>query len=519
MSSRVPLRRKPFRQPLETPSPKTRDHKNPFAPLPSRDVPPPAGLFANPVLSDVRGKDHGDPFVLEYRGTYFLYHTGGDGVHLYTSADLVNWTNEGLVLKPQKGHWAQADFWAPEVMLEGGIFYLYVAATRRKANGKGDDKTRRLGVARALDPRGPFTWQDEPLLESEWAIDAHPFRDEKGGLWLFYNVRTEATRYKDGTVGCGNVVGRLVTPGRLETAHTPVAFPSERWEGNRRGNWYWNEGPYVMRRRGTYYQMYSGGCYADETYGLGFATAPTPLGPWTKQTPAPILKSNGQILGPGHHCVVRGPDGVTPYAVYHGYLPGHRGRKVHLDRLYWAGDRMVLEGPTATPQPVPPMPVYDAKIPHYHLSAWVGGGSVWVGETALELRPEGQKVEVIHQGDALEIRLDGVLRLATSAAEVRFGGEVSNLVKTSWLEDETLHALAPEESEDWEWGGNGDLEVSLALRGEATVSVGRERVYVTASDRYELVRLRVEGGAQRLEVRAGPGGASVTDVVMTARSL
>ena len=518
MSSRVPLRRKPFRLPLEAPAPKICDHSSPLAPPPSRSTPLPAGLFANPVLSDVRGKDHGDPFVLAHRGTYFLYHTGGDGVHLYTSTDLVNWTNEGLVLKPQKGHWAETDFWAPEVLYEGGVFYLYVAATRRKASGKGDDKARRLGLARALDPRGPFVWQEQPLLKDEWAIDAHPFRDEGGELWLFYNIRTEATRYKDGSTGCGNVAGRLSAPDRLETSHTPVAFPSERWEGNRRGNWYWNEGPYVMCRRGVYYQMYSGGCYADETYGLGFATAPTPQGPWAKRTPAPILKSSRHILGPGHHCVVRGPDGVTLYAVYHGYLPGQKGRKVHLDRLYWAGDRMVLEGPTAAAQPLPPMPVYDAKIPHYHLSAWANG-RVWVGERALELRPEGQNVQVVRRGEYLEVRLDSVLSYKGLVQEVRFEGEVENQVKTSWLEDEHLHELAPAESKTWEWGGNGDVEVSLAVRGKATVTVGREQICVTAPDRYELVRLRVDGGAERLLVQAGPGGASVTDVVMTARSL
>lgn len=517
MSFRVPLHRRPLRRPVEAPAPKIRDHGTPLAPPPGRFNPVSAGLFANPVLSDVRGKDHGDPFVLEHRGTYFLYHTGGEGVHLYTSPDLVHWTNEGLVLKPQPGHWAETDFWAPEVLLESGVFYLYVAATRRKASGKGDDKTRRLGVAKALDPRGPFVWQKEPLLE-EWAIDGHPFRDENGELWLFYNIRTEATRYKDGTVGCGNVVGRLLAPDKLDKAQTPVAFPSERWEGNRRGNWYWNEGPFVLRRRGTYYQMYSGGCYKDETYGLGFATAPSPLGPWTKRGKSPILKSSHHIFGPGHHCIVRGPDGVTPYAVYHGYLPGQKGRKVHLDRLYWAGDRMVLEGPTAAAQPRPAGPVYDANIPHYHLSAWASG-RVWIGEEVLELRPEGQAVRVTRRGGHLELRLDGVLKYCGAAGEVRFEGQAEHIVRTSWLEDEALHDLGPDGLKCWEWGGNGDLEVSLAVRGEVSVAVGREQIHVADAGCYELVRLRVAGGAERLEVRAGPLGATVTDVVMTARSL
>lgn len=527
MTPRVPLNRRP-----QTDEPKHFPRLKVRAPKPSLIVPtdsrppglqPSAGrsVFVNPVLNSGRGRDHGDPFVLEHRGTYFLYHTGRDGVHLYTSGDLVSWRYEGLALEPgPAGHWAQIDFWAPEVIAHDGVFYMYVSATAQRVDRgriSGDDKKRRLGLAKALSPRGPFVWAEEPLVGWEWSIDGHPFRDDDGSLWMFYNVRTEATRFPDGTVGCGNVVGPMSALDRVERQQTRVAYPSRRWEGNRQGSWYWNEGPFVLKRRGTYYQMYSGGFYGDETYGLSYATAPAPTGPWVKQSPKPILKSSRHILGPGHHCIVTGPDGVTPYAVYHGYLPLQRGRKVHLDRFFWAGDRLFIEGPTHRSQPCPHGPVFDPAVPHYNLSAWADGAEVRVGGQTLELPAGGAHLRVTRRGLELEARLDGILKLRVMSDDDEIGGRLTAPVKTSWLDDDALYALEPGEWRGWVWGGRGNLEVALAVRGSAVVRAGGQTRAVHSGGRFELVRLWVEGGADSLEVEAVGVGAEVADVVMTAR--
>ena len=51
--------------------------------------------FTNPVVSDDRGADHGDPFVLRPRGEYFLYHTTDDGdrgISVHRARDLVRWS-------------------------------------------------------------------------------------------------------------------------------------------------------------------------------------------------------------------------------------------------------------------------------------------------------------------------------------------------------------------------------------------------------------------------------------------
>src|SRR5438270_3477022 len=207
--------------------------------------------FVNPVISDDGGRDHGDPFVLAFLDRYYLYHTTDDGrrgISVHGSRDLVNWHFGGFALEPAGAdHWAQTDLWAPEVMYYEGVFYMYVSAARAGPSGRGIEETRRQGLARASSPLGPFVLDPEPLIRDAWSIDGHPFRDEDGSLWLFYNIRSQATRYR-GMPGSGTVVDRLLDPAVLEGYPTPVSFPSQAWEGGSSQAGYWNEGSWVLKR-------------------------------------------------------------------------------------------------------------------------------------------------------------------------------------------------------------------------------------------------------------------------------
>ncbi len=278
-------------------------------PLPGPDAPlrtAPARTFVNPVLDTGTGRDHGDPFVLRHGRGYYLYYTGSAGIEVWTGDDLVHWSPAGPALvAPDGDHWAQVDLWAPEVLYADGIFYMYVTGTRHQSVGRartpgvgvdsGDDRLRRQGIARASDPLGPFVLDPAPLLDV-WSIDGHPFVDVDGRRWLFYNVRDESTRYRGTVPGCGNLVDELVAPDAVSGRPTPVALPDAAWEGHRDGIWYWNEGPTVLRRRGRYVQMYSGGWYGDASYGVGFATADAPRGPWVKAPHNPVF-----VSGSAHH--------------------------------------------------------------------------------------------------------------------------------------------------------------------------------------------------------------------------
>ena len=491
--------------------------------------------FVNPVLDAGPDVDHGDPYVLQHGTGYVLYHSGPHGIDAYTSADLVRWEPAGTVLTGAGGdHWAQLELWAPEVVSQDGGLVMYVAATRPgrqvrtsgKAKGAdgGDDALRRQGVARAGGPLGPFVWDDEPLL-GRWAIDAHPFVDDDGRRYLFYNVRDERTRHPDGTLGCGNVVDELRADGRLAGSPVPVVVPSEPWEAGPDGDQYWNEGPWTLKRRGRYHQMYSGGFFGGDGYAIGVAVADAITGPWRKERTEPLFTGGDVVRGPGHHSVTVAPDGVTPYAVFHGYVGEGFGRKVHLERLYWAGHGPQIgrgpalpTRPSREPRPVPPGPVHDPAVASFHLRAWVHGRSVLVDGSPVDLGGRTRLLEVAHDGVTTRVRVDRALVLDRPgpARPLLAGAEVRHQALASHLDDETEHVLDRGRARSWPWGGSGPVECSLAVAGQARVELGGTVLDLTTAA-YELVTLRCERGADRLRVTSLQDGTRVADVVLDAR--
>lgn len=492
--------------------------------------------FRNPVIAGDPGTDHGDPFVIKHLDAFYLYHSGETagrrGISVHRSSNLVDWEFQGYALEPAESGWAWSDLWAPEVVYERGTFYMYFSATRKRApgrpatqwqQGEGDDGARRLGIARATSPAGPFVPDEQPLLDS-WSIDGHPFRDDDGTMWLFYNTLTEELGI-DALRGTGTVCDRLVAPDRLAGHPTPVTLPSERWEGVPTGDWYWNEAPYVLKRRGRYYQMYSGGAFSDPTYGIGLAEAPGVRGPWQKHPDNPVVRSRGRILGPGHHSFVFGPDAATPYAVYHGYVEGDAGRKVHIDRLFWVGDRPHIAGPTDGDQELPPGGVFERDIPHWRAETWVKGSWVEVGGTRFGLVPGDvwHQVEVNQSDWRFAVRVGGVLRASQpgipAAGMFRSDGDVACTTLTSSLEDGGLHDLPAGSSYAWRWGGRGRLELTAAVKGTVEVAFdGATHVLRGDREQFRLVRLDDDGPSEKIVVTANGDGATVTDVTVRARA-
>ena len=72
----------------------------------------------------------------------------------------------------------------------------------------------------------------------------------------------------------------------------------------------------MLKRDGVYYLMYSGTGADSPNYAIGYATADSPRGPFKKYSGNPIVQRSEGIYGPGHHCVVTGPDGKL-WMVYH----------------------------------------------------------------------------------------------------------------------------------------------------------------------------------------------------------
>jgi GH43 family beta-xylosidase len=485
--------------------------------------------FRNPVLGRGVGTDHGDPFVIRYLDEFFLFHTGETsgrrGVAVHRSVDLVHWEFAGYALEAADTGWAWADLWAPEVVYERGTFYMYFAARSRDAPrlppGDEGEAGRRLGLARATSPLA-LVADPEPLV-GEWSIDGHPFRDDDGLLWLFYNVRFDGGPWPSEQPGTGTVCDRLLAPDTLQGRPTPVTFPDQPWEQMPGGGWAWNEAPYVLKRRGSYFQMYSGGWFADASYAVGIAQATSPRGPWRKHADNPILRSGDDILGPGHHSVVHGPNAATRYAVYHAHVRDEQGRKVHLDRLLWAGDRPTIAGPTSAAQPAPPAACLDERIPHWRAEAWARGTWVEVCGNAYPL-PGGDawhQVEAVRGDGRIVVRTGGVLIASRPIADpgpptFAADGDVTAPTATSYLDDEGVHHLPAGSAYAWQWGGGERLELSLAIRGHALLTLDEATYELDGDDRaFRLVRLEHDGPVDEIVAHA-PSGATVADLTVTA---
>jgi Beta-xylosidase len=318
--------------------------------------------YQNPVWSGY----FADPFVLSWENEYYAYGTGETtepdasgnqrAFRILRSRDLATWTPVGaaLVVPPEKAGHA---FWAPAVAEQGGRFYCYYSSAPADR-----DEQHRLHVAVADSPLGPFHDHGPVLPESEgFCIDAHPFRDPQDGTWYLYFARD----YFDERVGTGLAVVPL-SPDLLRASGPPhlVLRPNSDWQiyerdralyGRRWPAWHTVEGPCVVAHDGRYHCFYSGGNWRTRDYGVNYAVAGHPLGPWEhapETWPVVLREKGGDALGPGHNSHIVGPDGRSEFLVYHAWDSAHRVRRMFIDHLVWTDSGPRCLGPTRTPQPL-----------------------------------------------------------------------------------------------------------------------------------------------------------------------
>ncbi len=290
--------------------------------------------YRNPIIDRL---GPADPHVIRYEGRYYLYPTtDGRGYDVFVSDDLVHWEQRPKAfLGPRNGAWA------PDVFHHqrgDGKFYLYYTIDGPQ---RPDGRTpKQIGVAVADHPLGPFT--DRGKL-AEPAIDAHLYQAPDGALYLYWVDLSAGFK----------IVGRpMADPLTPRGEPTVLIQPTEPWE--KVSGWV-TEGPFMLHRNGVYYLMYSGTGADSPNYGVGYATATSPLGPFTKYPGNPIAARGGDVLGPGHHCVIAGPDDRL-WMVYHQKASTNKGwdRFLAIDPL-WFDDQGVIHVTVSrgTDQPAP----------------------------------------------------------------------------------------------------------------------------------------------------------------------
>lgn len=140
----------------------------------------------NPIVQHIYTAD---PAPLVHNGRVYLY-TGRDEDgstyftmrewRVWSSADMVNWTDHGSPMSLATFSWASSNAWAGHTIYRNGKFYWYVPVQERSTGRMS------IGVGVSESPTGPFRDAIGRPLVSTNEIDPHAFIDDDGQAYLYW---------------------------------------------------------------------------------------------------------------------------------------------------------------------------------------------------------------------------------------------------------------------------------------------------------------------------------------------
>jgi arabinoxylan arabinofuranohydrolase len=234
--------------------------------------------------------------------------------HVYSSYDLVNWTDHGVILHARDVSWgnsANAWMFAPDAAYSKGTYYLYFPTMDR-------DWQWRIGVATSDRPEGPFTDVGH-YIEGTDHFDPTCFVDDDGTAYLLWGGGGDTpkmARLKENMT-------------ELAEAPRPISYGADNF----------GEGGYLHKRDGIYYFSYTcNTCYPYQAY---YAISDHPYGPFEYKGALKRIPPGAQ----DHHSMIE----------YHGqwyyfYHVGNYGsggsltqRNICIDSMFYNADGTIRE--------------------------------------------------------------------------------------------------------------------------------------------------------------------------------
>lgn len=259
-----------------------------------------AATSGNPVFQGW----YADPEGIVYGDTYWIYPTWSDLYEkqtffdCFSSKDLVNWTKHASVLDTSAVKWAHKAMWAPSVISKNNKYYFFFGA-----NDVHEGEVGGIGVAVSDRPEGPYKdLLGKPLINEivngAQPIDQFVFRDEDNRYYMYYGGwgHCNIVQLNDDFTG-------LVPfeDGETYKEITPQGYV---------------EGPFMFKKNGKYYFMWSEGGWGGPDYSAAYAIADSPFGPFKRI--AKILQQDPSVgTSAGHHSVIHAPGSEDYYIVYH----------------------------------------------------------------------------------------------------------------------------------------------------------------------------------------------------------
>jgi len=191
--------------------------------------------------------------------------------HVFSSDDMVEWTDHGAIFGIDKISWASKWAWAPDCIERDGKYYFYYPVERTK-----------IGVAVADTPVGPFKdVLGKPIIDNTGQVEKigpEPIDPavliDNGQAYMYF--------------GCRELRAVKLKENMMEVDGDILNIEIKGIEGDKQNEGgYYGEGPWVFKRNGLYYFLYSNGWGKEST--LVYATGKHPLGPF---------EFMGEVMGP-----------------------------------------------------------------------------------------------------------------------------------------------------------------------------------------------------------------------------
>lgn len=177
--------------------------------------------------------------------------------HVYSSANLTDWTDHGMIVHQNKVPWVKPEsysMWAPDCIERNGKYYFYFPTTPKDTSTYGRGFT--IGVAVADKPEGPYSPEPTPIKGVK-GIDPNVFIDKDGQAYLYWSQQ--------------NIYAAKLKENMLELASEPVILQDLPTKGLK-------EGPYMIERNGKYYLTYPH--VENKVERIEYAIGDNPFGPF-----------------------------------------------------------------------------------------------------------------------------------------------------------------------------------------------------------------------------------------------
>jgi len=265
--------------------------------------------YTNPITRDtsIAMRDHciikvGDK--LYCTGTSLPVWTGPNpGVRLLVSDDLINWEMHSWLIDagklppdcPYNGR-----FWAPEIHYIQNKYWLTVNSGKVTQEDPKGMSTHSIWLFSSDKVTGPYELVHGPLTP-QYNNDATLFEDEDGQTYLYCSGNGLFQAKID--LSTGKLIGGI------------QKFLDKRSPGN--PDWMVGgiEGPFVVKREGTYFMFFSSWTRG---YEIGLLKSKSPLGPWEFASREPIFGTRKKGYRPelaieGGYADLKFQDSEDPY--------------------------------------------------------------------------------------------------------------------------------------------------------------------------------------------------------------